>query len=98
MIEHASVATIADGIAIRTPIALALQDMQGLADDALLVKDEAMIEGMKLLHRHTGLVTEPPAAAGIAAMLQAPQDFKGACVGVIVCGGNLTAEQMHVWL
>ncbi len=98
MIEHASVATIADGIAIRTPIALALQDMRGLADDALLVKDEAMIEGMKLLHRHAGLVAEPPAAAGIAAMLQAPQDFKGACVGVIVCGGNLTAEQMHAWL
>ena len=98
LIEHKSVATIADGIAIRTPIAEALDDMQGSVDDALLVSDEAMIQGMKLLHRHAGLVTEPPAAAGIAAMLQAPHAFRGARVGLIVCGGNLTEEQMRAWL
>ncbi len=98
LIEHASVTTVADGIAIRTPIAEALEDMQGSVDDALLVSDEAMIQGMKLLHRHAGLVTEPPAAAGIAAILQAPQAFRGARVGLIVCGGNLTEEQMRAWL
>ena len=98
LIEHSSVSTIADGIATRTPIPEALRDMQGLVDGALLVSDEAIIRGMKLLHRHVGIVAEPSAAAGIAAMLQAPQTFKGALVGVVVCGSNLTEEQIHAWL
>jgi threonine dehydratase len=98
LIEHSSVSTIADGIATRTPIPEALRDMQGLVDGALLVSDEAIIRGMKLLHRHVGIVAEPSAAVGIAAMLQAPQAFKGALVGVVVCGSNLTEEQIHAWL
>lgn len=98
LIEHARVSTIADGIATRTPIPEALQDMQGLVDEALLVSDDAIIRGMKLLHRHTGLVAEPSAAVGVAAMLQMPQAFKGALVGIVVCGGNLTEAQMQAWL
>ena len=47
LIEHARVSTIADGIATRTPIPEALQDMQGLVDEALLVSDDAIIRGMK---------------------------------------------------
>jgi threonine dehydratase len=98
LIEHSRVSTIADGIATRTPIPEALQDMQGLVDDALLVSDADIIRGMKLLHRHVGVVAEPSAAVGVAAMLQKPQAFKGALVGIIVCGGNLTHEQMQEWL
>ena len=98
VIEHPSVSTIADGIATRSPIPDALQDMQALADGALLVSDEAIVCGMKLLHRHLGIVAEPSAAVGIAAILQAPQTFKGALVGVVVCGGNVTEEQIHAWL
>jgi threonine dehydratase len=63
-----------------------------------LVSDEAIIRGMKLLHRHMGIVVEPSAAVGIAAILQMPQMFKGALVGVVVYGSNLTEEQMYTWL
>ena len=98
LIEHTRVSTIADGIATRTPIPEALQDMQGLVDEALLVSDEAIVRGMKLLHRHAGLVAEPSAAVGVAAMLHMPQAFKGALVGIVVCGGNLTEAQMQAWL
>ncbi len=98
LIEHPRVATIADGIAARSPIPEALRDMDGLADEALLVSDDAMVQGMKLLHRHAGLVAEPSAAAGIAAILQSPQTFKDARVGCVICGGNLTMEQMQAWL
>lgn len=98
LIEHSRVSTIADGIATKTPIPEALQDMQGLVDEALLVSDADIIRGMKLLHRHVGVVAEPSAAVGVAAMLQKPQAFKGALVGIVVCGGNLTHEQMKDWL
>jgi len=98
VIEHAQVNTIADGIATRSPIPEALQDMQGLVDDAVLVSDNAIVQGMKLLHEHAGLVAEPSAAVGLAAMLENPQSFKSARVGIIVCGGNLTEDQMKKWL
>lgn len=98
LIEHASVATIADGIAIRAPIPEALHDMQGVVDDATLVSDDAIIRGMRLLHRHAGVVAEPSAAVGIAALLQSHGAYAGAVVGVIVCGGNLTEPQMRAWL
>lgn len=98
VIEHAHVRTIADGIATRTPIPEALQDMHGLVDDAVLVTDEEILRGMRLLHRHTGLVSEPSAAVGVAAMLHSPESYKDALVGIIICGGNLTEEQMRSWL
>ena len=59
LIEHAHVSTIADGIATRTPIPEALDDMQGLADEVLLVSDDDILRGMKLLHRHTGIIAKP---------------------------------------
>jgi threonine dehydratase len=98
IIEYESVNTIADGIAGHSPIPEAFQDMQGLADDAVLVSDEAIIRGMRLLHIHTGIVPEPSAAVGVAAILQNSQNFKDARVGIIICGSNLTEEQMKIWL
>jgi threonine dehydratase len=90
--------TIADGIAVREPIAQALTDMEGLADDGLLVREESIVAAMKLLHRHAGLVVEPSGAVGIAAVLEDPERFRGSTVATIVCGGNLTEAQMGQWL
>lgn len=98
LIEHPSVATIADGIGVRSPIPEALADMRGLVDDAILVRDEALIRAMGLAHAHLGLVVEPSGAAGIAALLERPAAFAGARVATVICGGNLTPEQVRQWL
>ena len=90
--------TIADGIAVRLPVPEALTDMQGLVDDALLVSEDAILGGMRLLHQHVGVVAEPSGAVGVAALLEHPERFRGAYVGTVVCGGNLTPEQMRRWL
>lgn len=90
--------TIADGIAVRVPIPEALEDMRGLVDDAILVSENAILEGMRLLHHHVGVVAEPSAAVGIAATLEHPEMFRNQLVGTIVCGGNLTVEQISKWL
>ncbi|MDQ2787716.1 MAG: pyridoxal-phosphate dependent enzyme, partial [Chloroflexota bacterium] len=90
--------TIADGIGVRVPVPEALADLYGLVDDALLVRDETIIAGMRLLHRHAGIVVEPSGAVGVAAILEHPALFRDQLVGTIVCGGNLTVEQMHEWL
>lgn len=95
---HERLRTIADGIGVRVPIPQALADMQGLIDDAILVEEAAILEAMRLLHRHAGIVAEPSGVVGIAAVLAAPAKFQNQLVGTIICGGNLTAEQMKLWL
>ncbi|HZS08199.1 MAG TPA: threonine/serine dehydratase [Blastocatellia bacterium] len=98
LIAHDQTHTIADGIAVRVPVPQALEDMRGLVDDAILVREETIIEGIRLLCRHAGVVTEPSGAVGIAAILERPEMFRDQMVGTIVCGGNLTGEQMRQWL
>jgi len=90
--------TIADGIGVRVPIPAALEDMRGLADDAILVREDSILQGMRLLHRHAGIVAEPSAAVGIAALLEHPDRFQNQLVGTIICGSNLTEDQMRAWL
>jgi threonine dehydratase len=90
--------TIADGIAVRLPIPQALEDMSGLIDDAILVDDNNIIKAMKLIHQHLGIVSEPSGAVGLAAIIENPHMFKNKIVATIICGGNLTSEQMKLWL
>jgi threonine dehydratase len=98
IVEHKFVNTIADGIAVRTPVPQALIDMQGLIDDAILVTEESILEAMKLLHIHGGIVAEPSGAVGLAAVLENTKLFAGKTVATLVCGGNLTEQQMKMWL
>lgn len=98
VIVHDQLHTIADGIGVRVPIPEALEDMRGLVDEAILVREDSIIRGMRLLHRHIGIVTEPSGAVGIAALLEQPEMFRDQLVGTIVCGSNLTVEQMREWL
>ncbi len=93
-----SVSTIADGIGVRVPIAEAVEDMKGLVDDVHLVADAAIIAAMRLLHRTAGLMAEPSGAAGVAALLARPGIFRGRRVATVICGSNLTEEQMGRWL
>jgi threonine dehydratase len=98
LIEHTTVHTIADGIAVRIPVPEAVKDMHGTVDDALLVSDESMLTAMKLLHHHLGLVVEPSGAVGIAAILERRDQFQDQLVATIICGGNVTPQQMTQWL
>ncbi|MEO8672923.1 MAG: pyridoxal-phosphate dependent enzyme [Tahibacter sp.] len=90
--------TIADGIAVRIPIAEAIADMHGLVDDVVEVDDTTLIEAMRLAHQHAGIVVEPAGAAGLAAMLDARATLAGQTVATVLCGGNLTNEQIQQWL
>jgi threonine dehydratase len=72
--------------------------LRGLVDDFLLVGEDSIVAGMREIHRHAGLVVEPSGAVGVAALLENPEMFRGQRVGTILCGGNLTGEQMREWL
>ena len=94
---HAPVRTIADGIAVRVPVPEALTDLHGLADDIVAVSDASIVAAMRGLIAHVGLVIEPAGAVGIAALLEASRGVYGDRVGTILCGGNVTTEQLNTW-
>ena len=82
--------TIADGLAVRLPVAEAVAFMRDHVDDVVLVSDARMKDAMRLLFRHAGLAIEPSGAAGIAAIMDAPKT--DAPVAAILCGGNVRAD------
>lgn len=96
-VQTDSISTISDGIGVRVPVPEALEDLKGIVDDILLVEDDITVEAMRLAHQHLGLVLEPSGAVGVAALMDNPQ-FKGKRVATVLCGGNLTGEEMRRWL
>jgi threonine dehydratase len=89
--------TIADGIAVRVPVPEAVRDLRGLVDDVVRVDDDALIDAMRRLHAHAGLVVEPAGAAGLAALIAARERYAGQHVATVLCGGNVTREQALAW-
>jgi threonine dehydratase len=90
--------TIADGVAGRSPIPAVLDDLLLVADDAVLVREASIIAGMRMLRDHAGLVVEPSAALGIAAILEDRDRFAGRHVLIIVCGRNVDPDAYHRWV
>ncbi|MGW2051419.1 threonine ammonia-lyase [Streptomyces sp. NPDC001858] len=90
--------TIADGVAGRRPIPAVLDDLLLVADDAVLVREASIIAGMRMLLDHAGLVVEPSAALGIAAILEDRDRFAGRHVVTIVCGSNVDLDAYHRWI
>jgi threonine dehydratase len=98
IVRYDTIATIADGIGVRVPIPECVEDMRGVIDEGRLVQDATLLEAMRLIHQHLGLVVEPSGAAGLAALIEHRAAFAGQTVAIILCGGNLTPEQMRNWL
>jgi threonine dehydratase len=90
--------TIADGVAGRRPIPAVLDDLLLVADDAVLVREASIVAGMRMLLDHAGLVVEPSAALGVAAILEDRDRFAGRHVVTIVCGSNVDLDAYHRWV
>jgi threonine dehydratase len=80
--------TIADGIAVRIPVPEALDDLADVVDEVVLVEDEAMVAAMRLVSELHGLVLEPAGAAGVAAVMEFRDKFRGSQVATLLSGGN----------
>jgi threonine dehydratase len=81
--------TLAEGIAVKNVGALTLPVVRELVSDIILV-DEAHLE--RAVNAYLTLqktMAEGAGAAGLAAMLAAPERFRNRKVGLILCGGNI---------
>ena len=88
----ATVATLAEGIAVKEPGRLTRRIVKALVSEIRLV-DEAMLEGaVEALLERQKLVVEGAGAAGLAAVLAAPERFRGRRVGIVVTGGNMDSR------
>lgn len=93
-----SVDTIADAVAGRCPIPEVLDDLLLVGDDAVLVQEASIIAGMRVLLKDAGLIVEPSAALGIAAILEDRDRFADRHVVTIVCGSNVDLDAYHRWV
>ncbi len=91
-------ATIADGIAVRVPVAQAVRNLGGSVDRMVLVEDSLLVEAMQVLFGALGVVVEPAGAAGLAGVLLERERRRRQLVGVPLCGGNVTPSQVRQWL
>jgi threonine dehydratase len=62
--------------------------LAGCFDAVVAVSDEDIRSAMRLAAVHLGLIAEPSGAAGIAAVLAAPERFRDRPVATILTGGN----------
>ena len=98
VIETDRIDTIADGVAGRCPIPEVLEDLLVVLDDVVLVSEDAIKAGMREIHEHAGLVVEPSAALGVAAVLEDRERFAGRRITSILCGSNVGAADFARWV
>jgi threonine dehydratase len=98
VVETEHIETIADGVAGRCPIPEVLDDLLVVLDDVMLVGEDSIKAGMRLLYEHAGLVVEPSAALGVAAVLEEPERFAGRRITTILCGSNVGPDDFARWV
>jgi threonine dehydratase len=84
----ASGPTMADGIAVARPGALAVEIMAALAGRVVTVSEENLSRALLICLERAKQVVEPAGAAGVAALLEHPQAFEPPVVAIL-SGGNI---------
>jgi threonine dehydratase len=90
--EVAGGPTLAEGIAVKEPGTLTLPIIAALVRDVLLVEEWALETAVLMLLEIEKTVVEGAGAAGLAALLSAPERFRGRKVGLVLCGGNIDSR------
>ena len=98
IVNSETIDTIADGVAGRFPIPEVLGDLLAVVDDVALVSEQSIKAGMRLLYRHAGLLVEPSAALGVAAVLEDRERFEGRRIATVICGSNVMSSDFERWV
>ncbi len=85
--------TIADGQAADIPGELTFSLNKHLLDGISLVSDEQILDAMRFAFERLKTVVEPSGASALAALLAHRVDPLPRRVGVILSGGNVSAER-----
>jgi threonine dehydratase len=81
--------SLADGIAVKRPGAIALRQLPRLGVELTTVSEARIEEAVGLLAEVEKTVAEGAGAVPLAALLQWPDLFRGRRVGLVLSGGNI---------
>ena len=81
--------TLAEGIAVKAPGRITTDIIRHLVDDIVLVTEDQIERAVAMLIAIEKTVVEGAGAAGLAAVLAAPERFAGRNVGLVLTGGNI---------
>ncbi len=88
LVKLNSVATIADGIAIKSPSEFTFKIARKYVDQVVTVSDEEISSAMFTLLERGKIVSEPAGAASVAALITGKVKVKGKKVVALISGGN----------
>ena len=91
VVETATADTIADGLAIRRPLAANVAAIRELVDEVMAVSEAEMIAAIELLAEREQVIAEPAGAAATAALLTRRMPPPRTSV-VLVTGGNIAPD------
>jgi threonine dehydratase len=81
--------TLAEGIAVKNVGVLTLPIVRELVGELILVDEGHLERAVNAFLTLQKTMAEGAGAAGLAAMLAAPDRFRGRKVGLVLCGGNI---------
>jgi threonine dehydratase len=88
-----AVRTIADSLGAPRCEPYSFKLNRQFVDEVVLVNDDQIREGMRLLFRSAKLAVEPAGAAALAALMHPLRArLEGKTVGIVVCGANIDPE------
>ena len=93
VVETATCDTIADGLAIRRPLAPNVAAIRQLVDDVVMVSEEEMIAAIDLLYAREQVIAEPAGAAATAALMKNPPTAQTSVA--LVTGSNIAPDVME---
>jgi threonine dehydratase len=88
------VSTIADGLAAVAPGTLTFDLARRFVDGVILVEEEEMLRGIRVLFESEHLLAEPAGAAAVAALLYHHRAAPGERIVVVLSGANVSDEVM----
>lgn len=86
--------TIAEGIAVKNVGTLPLEICRRLVDEVVLVPDAEVERAVALFLNIEKTVAEGAGAAGLAAVLNHGDLFRGKRTGLVLCGGNIDSRML----
>jgi threonine dehydratase len=89
LLELPTIATIADGIAVKRPGNLTFEIISQLVDEVVVIEDEAIISAVLFLMERNKMLVEGAGAVGVAAFLSGRLKLPDKKVLVPLTGGNI---------
>jgi threonine dehydratase len=88
-VSHDATTRIADGMACRTPVPAALDQMRAGIERVVEVSDDQIEAAMRAIYDDTHNIAEGAGASAVAALLSERDRVQGRTVGVVLTGANV---------